>query len=386
MKSSDLISPSTEAIRRSDRPVGPWPHRLALLAAALTWPLLLVGGTVTVYRVGMAVPDWPTTFGSNMFLYNMFEAPWGVFAEHAHRLYASIVGFSCIGLAGVYSVSRLGRRGLLMFAAAALAALAAAALHADRLLGLPPFLAALTVVVVSSVGFAVWAAFLRRDLPLSLAWLALAAVVGLGVLGGYRVRMNSTHFAFIHGSAAQAFFGLLVVLCIVTGPRWAITRFSWERPAAARRFGIALLAFVAAQIVLGAAVRHYGSLATVLIHAALAVVVLGLAIAICTLSEIRYAGFDDLLGTARVIALGCAAQLALGGAAWWILRPFDGIPRDVTSVQALIRIAHQGVGALLLAASLTWLLHSFRSPLAVARRAVALELPFPARATLEAAT
>ena len=45
------------------------PHRVALFAAVFTWPLLLAGGAVSVYRVGMAVPDWPTTFGANMFLF-----------------------------------------------------------------------------------------------------------------------------------------------------------------------------------------------------------------------------------------------------------------------------------------------------------------------------
>ena len=47
------------------------PHWFALVAAAFTWPLLFVGGLVTTYKVGMAVPDCPTTFGINMFLYDM---------------------------------------------------------------------------------------------------------------------------------------------------------------------------------------------------------------------------------------------------------------------------------------------------------------------------
>ena len=40
----------------------------------------------------MAVPDWPTTFGMNMFLYNLLPASWGVFGEHTHRLYGAAVG------------------------------------------------------------------------------------------------------------------------------------------------------------------------------------------------------------------------------------------------------------------------------------------------------
>src|SRR5262245_38586844 len=72
------------------------PHRVALVAAAMTWPLLLVGGSVTVYRVGMAVPDWPTTFGMNMFLYRFWNAAWGVQVEHTHRLFGAAVGVACI--------------------------------------------------------------------------------------------------------------------------------------------------------------------------------------------------------------------------------------------------------------------------------------------------
>jgi len=67
-------------------------YRLFLFATLFTWPLLFVGGLVTTYRVGMAVPDWPTTFGINMFLYNFFNAAWGVFIEHGHRLYGAAVG------------------------------------------------------------------------------------------------------------------------------------------------------------------------------------------------------------------------------------------------------------------------------------------------------
>src|SRR5947199_501521 len=75
------------------------PHWVALFAAAFTWPLIFVGGSVTTYRVGMAVPDWPTTFGINMFLYDFWNAPFGVRVEHSHRLYGAAVGLSTIVLA-----------------------------------------------------------------------------------------------------------------------------------------------------------------------------------------------------------------------------------------------------------------------------------------------
>ena len=65
-----------------------------------TLPLLYVGGSVTTYRVGLAVPDWPTTFGINMFLFDFWNAPFGVRVEHTHRLYGAAVGLATIVLAG----------------------------------------------------------------------------------------------------------------------------------------------------------------------------------------------------------------------------------------------------------------------------------------------
>ena len=47
----------------------PWLHRLAVLTAVTTFILICMGGLVTSTDSGMAVPDWPTTFGYNMFLY-----------------------------------------------------------------------------------------------------------------------------------------------------------------------------------------------------------------------------------------------------------------------------------------------------------------------------
>ena len=71
----------------------PWLHRFAILVALSALGLIAIGGLVTSHGVGMAVPDWPTSFG-----YNMFALPFslwltgGVFHEHTHRQWASIVG------------------------------------------------------------------------------------------------------------------------------------------------------------------------------------------------------------------------------------------------------------------------------------------------------
>jgi len=52
--------------------------------------LLFIGGLVTSKGAGLAVPDWPTTFGYNMFLYPWSKMVGNIFYEHSHRLVASV--------------------------------------------------------------------------------------------------------------------------------------------------------------------------------------------------------------------------------------------------------------------------------------------------------
>jgi cytochrome c oxidase assembly protein subunit 15 len=60
------------------------------------------------------------------------------------------------------------------------------------------------------------------------------------------------------------------------------------------------------------------------------------------------------------MALAVMIQVVLGVASWWMLRPFDGIPRTVTIIQAMVRTGHQANGALLLAASVILTFRAFR--------------------------
>src|SRR5438445_7362249 len=99
-------------------------HFVAVVAAVFTWPLLFVGGQVTTYRVGMAVPDWPTTFGINMFLYRFSQTSWGVFIEHRHRLLGAAVGLAAVVLALWFGVAERRRWLKLMGVVALLAVIA----------------------------------------------------------------------------------------------------------------------------------------------------------------------------------------------------------------------------------------------------------------------
>src|SRR6202167_6290009 len=70
----------------------PWLNRFAWLTALATLALVGVGGLVTSHGAGMAVPDWPTTYGYNMFFFPISKWVGGIFYEHTHRLLASAVG------------------------------------------------------------------------------------------------------------------------------------------------------------------------------------------------------------------------------------------------------------------------------------------------------
>src|SRR5688500_2776516 len=70
----------------------PWLSRFSILTAATTLLLITVGGLVTSHGVGMAVPDWPNTYGYNMFWFPFSQWIGGIFYEHSHRLVASVVG------------------------------------------------------------------------------------------------------------------------------------------------------------------------------------------------------------------------------------------------------------------------------------------------------
>jgi cytochrome c oxidase assembly protein subunit 15 len=273
------------------------PHWIALVATAFTLPLLYVGGSVTTYRVGLAVPDWPSTFGENPLVYDFWNAPLGVRIEHLHRLYGAAVGLATMLLAG-------------------------------------------------------WFVFFEpRRLLKWLSLLALAAVIVQGVLGGMRVTQISTLLAAVHGCVGQAFFGLMVALCVMTGSD-AISHAprAVDPDRLRRRAGVAL-ALVYAQIVLGSWLRHYAMLGALGSHASFALCVWLYAGWLLFRVERVKAAVGSLVWPARVLALTLSLQILLGLAALAFLLPWDGMPRPVTLYSALIRTGHQTNGAVILAAS-----------------------------------
>src|ERR1700741_5587079 len=73
-------------------------HWFAVISTICVLGLICSGGLVTSHEAGMAVPDWPNSFGYNMFLFPVSHWIGGVFFEHTHRLIASGVGLLTIAL------------------------------------------------------------------------------------------------------------------------------------------------------------------------------------------------------------------------------------------------------------------------------------------------
>src|SRR5205085_7136159 len=71
-------------------------HRIALLTACATFPLIFMGGLVTSHGAGLAVPDWPNSYGYNMFLFPPRLWIGNIFYEHTHRLMGTVVGMLAI--------------------------------------------------------------------------------------------------------------------------------------------------------------------------------------------------------------------------------------------------------------------------------------------------
>src|SRR5947199_1291620 len=83
----------------AENPHNPALHRLARLTACATFPLIFMCGLVTSHGAGMSVPDWPNSYGYNMFLFPPRLWIGGILYEHTHRLMGTVVGILSIALA-----------------------------------------------------------------------------------------------------------------------------------------------------------------------------------------------------------------------------------------------------------------------------------------------
>jgi cytochrome c oxidase assembly protein subunit 15 len=196
-------------------------HRFSKFLVACTVLLILAGSLVTSHDAGLSVPDWPTSYGWNMFTFppSMWVA--NILYEHGHRLIASTVGF-------------------------------------------------LTIIMTVWL----WIAEPRRWLR----WFGVAAlgsVVAQGLLGGLTVLFFlPAAISTAHAGLAEIFFCMTVAIAVFTSPGWMAGygaeagphAAAGERAAVQREIARPLRTLAATttiliygQILVGATMRHTGA-------------------------------------------------------------------------------------------------------------------------------
>jgi heme a synthase len=295
-----------------------WLHRYAKLVSAATVLLIVAGGLVTSTESGLSVPDWPTSYGWNMFTFPLEHMVGGIFYEHGHRLIASGVGFLTIGLA-----------------------------------------------------IWLWLAEPRKWMRV-LGVAALAAVILQGVLGGITVLFFlPTAVSTAHAGLAQIFFCLTIAISLFTSRGWrSAPPGGWVDDGTLRRIATAATAVIYVQILVGATMRHsaaglaipdfplvFGGILPpqwtpqIAIHYAHRIGALLVALAIAaTAGHVLYHHRDRTELKRPAILLVCLvlAQITLGAFIIWS-------KKDVA-----INTAHVMIGALTLATSLVLTLRSQR--------------------------
>ena len=189
-------------------------HLFAMLVAASTGILIFAGGLVTSTESGLSVPDWPNTYGYFMFFFPLEKMVGGIRYEHTHRLIASTVGF-------------------------------------------------LIVVLALWLWRSETRAWLRR-----LGYIALAAVITQGILGGITVLWYLPDpISIAHASLAQIVFCLTMTIALVTSPGWKrayatngpAPRASARDDRMLRRVAAITTGLIYLQIIVGATMRHTGA-------------------------------------------------------------------------------------------------------------------------------
>jgi len=285
-------------------------HRFALLVACATFFLIIAGANVTSHDAGLAVPDWPLSFGK--FFPQMVG---NVFWEHGHRLIAATVGLLTIGLAIYLQIRE------------------------------------------------------RRPWVKRLGWLALVGVVAQGLLGGLTVKMNlPLAVSAAHATLAQLFFLTTVSLTVFTSRSWILPpaeTSEGREGLSLRKLCVIALAVILVQLVLGATLRHSATwdqplpAGLLLAHVAGAITVT-LAVGATALTVFAKQRGEPYLTRPALIAAGLLFVQLLLGLAAYITRL--GSPKGPQPLNPMIAVtvAHVGCGALVFAATIVLTLRVFR--------------------------
>ena len=305
-------------------------HALVYLAATLvtvlTFPLIWLGGLVTTHDAGMAVPDWPGTFGYNLFLYPVsawIYGPFDLFVEHGHRLLASVVGLCAI---------------------------------------------VLCVIAYRNES---------RGWVVNICYLFLAAIIAQGVLGGVRVLLDARTIAMLHGCSGPLVFALGSFIAMASSKRWRQASPKTGRNGLGR-VAVSLLVFSIVQLFVGAHLRH--SLPTWRPLFFMSLVHTHLLMATLILLAVFYVSFlvrnsansanRELRTPANALLIIVSLQILLGFATWvanyatpWVeLTPWLAkyTVQGKGFWESMIVTGHQATGSLLIVCSLWLACRSYR--------------------------
>lgn len=302
---------------------------------------------MTTSDAGMAVPDWPSTYGHNLFAYpwqTWLFGPWDLFIEHGHRLLGALVGL--IAIAFVIAIWRSNSGPTMRYAA----------------------LGGLLLVIVQ------------------------------GFLGGARVVMDERTLAMIHGCVGPAFFAYCVGLAVFTSSKWQRSQFNVSAPLRSRVLRVALLVAVFAylQLILGAQLRHISVMASpatfriaVFFHLIMAAAVTIHIGQLLWIIRKQCRSVTVLQLPACVLMSLVLFQLALGSATWIVNYGWPGFLADLSFaaphtiqakslLQTFVVTSHVATGSLILAVAVLVLTRALRvaqvPTVALSSSAVMMEL------------
>ena len=327
-------------IRNAARERANWQMRFALVAVAATALLLVAGGLVTGREAGLAVPDWPQSYGYNMLLYPLARMTGNIYYEHGHRLVGVLVGLITLILA-IHLWRRDGRRWM-------------------------RWIVALAVVMVCVQG-------LMGGLRVALAETGGGAA-GVEVATAEHETPASAALRVAHGVFGQIFFAFMVAIAVFTSTAWRRgaevhapaargngaqdTALTPPNPSLDRRLSVVLLAVLIYQLTLGAMLRHLNY--ALVQHIAVAMGVLLIAM----IFGMRLWGVYGerlpifrRLGIAMVVVV--AVQVGLGFAALAVTRLWSESPAP-HAADVIVTSAHQMNGAGLLGLTTAMMLYVHR--------------------------
>ncbi|MEM1422969.1 MAG: COX15/CtaA family protein [Planctomycetota bacterium] len=309
-----------------------WAPAFAIVCVVAAVPVLFSGGLVTSHNAGLAVPDWPTSFNANMFMYPLSKMTGGIYYEHAHRLFGSLVGLTVL----VFMLSSYLWK----------------APKRTKVCASVAFALVLTQGIIG--GIRVTQAADADDAREQAAMQKTVDMVNPDlVTSDYALTYDNTISligAIYHGVFGQLTLAFLCITCALATIRFAKGNADIERrPDTIVRYGsMLLIATLILQLLMGAISRHKELEWMAWTHGAFAFVVVAI-LSVVAMRATKYAGTP--LPKLGVIASGIViVQVVLGFAALALVLPtYDSAATGPDPAPtALTATFHQATGAALL--------------------------------------